>query len=66
MKTATKKSNPEAYILSVLSSEDRLDAAFKIAREAFKKTNLTSEDIDKAIKSVKKDEILKRTSTWSI
>ena len=66
MKTATKKSNPEAYILSVLSSEDRLDAAFKIAREAFKKTNLTREDIDKAIKSVKKDEILKRTSTWSI
>ena len=36
MKPARKVINPEDYILSVLSPEDRLDAALKIAREAFK------------------------------
>ena len=36
-----KKIDPEDYILSVLSPEDRLDAAFKVAGEAFKKTRLT-------------------------
>lgn len=49
-----KKINPEDYILSVLSPEDRLDAAFKIAREAFKKTKLTVKDIDNAVKSVRR------------
>ena len=39
--TATKKINPEDYILSVLSPEDRLDVALKVAGEAFKKTKLT-------------------------
>lgn len=41
--------NPEDYILSVLSPEDRLDAAFKVAGEAFKKTKLTMRDIDNAV-----------------
>ncbi len=49
-----KKINPEDYILSVLSPEDRLDAAFKVAREAFKKTKLTVKDIDNAVKSVRR------------
>jgi GH35 family endo-1,4-beta-xylanase len=34
--------------------EDRLDAAFKVAREAFKKTKLTVKDIDNAVKSVRR------------
>ncbi len=54
MKTATKKINPEDYILSVLSPEDRLDAALKIAKEAFKKTTLTIKDIDNAVKTVRR------------
>jgi len=54
MKTAIKTIDPEDYILSVLSSEDRLDAAFKIAKEAFRKTKLTMKDIDKAVKSVRR------------
>jgi len=33
---------------------DRLDAAFKVAREAFKKTKLTTKDIDHAVKSVRR------------
>jgi GH35 family endo-1,4-beta-xylanase len=54
MGVAAKKVNPEDYILSVLSPEDRLDAAFKVAQEAFKKTKLTVKDIDNAVKSVRR------------
>ena len=49
-----KKIDPENYILSVLSPEDRLDAAFRVAGEAFKKTKLTVKDIDNAVKAVRK------------
>ena len=45
--------NPEEYILSVLSPEDRLDAAFRIAREAFKSTKLTVKDVEKAVETVR-------------
>lgn len=38
IKPARKTIDPENYILSVLSPEDRLDTALKIAREAFKGT----------------------------
>ncbi len=54
MGVAAKKVNPEDYILSVLSPGDRLDAAFKVAQEAFKKTKLTVKDIDNAVKSVRR------------
>lgn len=49
-----KKISPEDYILSVLSPEDRLEAAFKVAGEAFKKTKLTMKDIDNAVKTVRR------------
>ena len=52
--SAAKKINPDDYILSVLSPEDRLDAAFKVASEAFKKTKLTMKDIENAVKSVRR------------
>ena len=54
MKLARKTIEPEEYILSVLSPEDRLDAALKIAREAFKGAKLTMKDIDNAVKSVRR------------
>ena len=54
MKVARKVIDPEDYILSALSPEDRLDAAFKIAREAFKGTKLTMRDIGRAVKSVRR------------
>ena len=54
MKRARKAINPEDYILSVLSPEDRLDAALKIAREAFKGKKLTMKDINNAVKSVRR------------
>ncbi len=54
MKPARKIVDHEDYILSVLSPEDRLDAALKIAREAFKGTKLTMRDIEGAVKSVRR------------
>ena len=54
MRTAAQKVNPEDFILSALSPEDRLDAAFEVAREAFKKTRLTMKDIDNAVNSVRR------------
>lgn len=51
--SATKKINPEDYILSVLSPEERLNAAFKVAKEAFKGTELTMKDVDNAVKKVR-------------
>ena len=49
-----KKIDPEDYILSVLSPEDRIDAAFKVAGEAFKRNRLTMRDIDNAVKAVRR------------
>jgi hypothetical protein len=49
-----KKIDPEKYILSVLSPEDRLDAAFMIAGEAFKKARLTVKAVDNAVKAVRR------------
>ena len=54
MKPARKAIDPEDYILSVLSPEDRLDAALKIAREAFEGTKLRMKDINNAVKSVRR------------
>lgn len=54
MKATSKKINPEDYILSVLSPEDRLDAAFKVVKEAFKNTKLTMKDIDNAVELVRR------------
>jgi hypothetical protein len=54
VKPARKAIDPEDYILSVLSPEDRLDAALKTAREAFKGTKLTMKDINNAVKSVRR------------
>lgn len=51
---ATKKINPEDYILSVLSPEERLDAAFKVAKEAFKGMRLTMKDVENAVKTVRR------------
>jgi GH35 family endo-1,4-beta-xylanase len=51
---ATKKVSPEEYILSVLSPEERLNAAFKVAKEAFKGARLTMKDVDNAVKTVRR------------
>lgn len=53
MKTIAKI-RPEDYILSVLTPEERLEAALKIARETFKKTSLTVKDIERAVQKVRR------------
>lgn len=60
MKTTVKKIQPDEFILSVLSPEDRVDAAFRIAREAFKKTSLTDRDIENAVRAVRKKHAKKK------
>ncbi len=54
MPSKAMKIKPEDYILSALSKEDRLDAALAVAGEAFKRTDLTMDDIEKAVKSIRK------------
>ena len=49
-----KKISPDDFILAALSPKDRLDAAFKVAGEAFKKTSLTIKDIDNAVKTIRR------------
>jgi hypothetical protein len=53
MKDTAKKIDPGDYILAALSPKDRLEAAFRVAGEAFKKTSLTIKDVDNAVKTVK-------------
>ncbi|GAB4482198.1 MAG: hypothetical protein OHK006_00010 [Thermodesulfovibrionales bacterium] len=53
MGVTAKKINPEDFILSVLTPEDRLNAAFDVAREAFRKSKLSIKDIDNAVKTVR-------------
>jgi len=60
MRDIARKIDPEDYILSVLSPEDRLDAAFKVAGEAFKKSRLTMKDVDNAVKSVRRKTYAKK------
>jgi len=54
LKETAIKISPEDYLLSVLSPEDRLDAAFKVAGEAFKKRKLTVRDVENAVKVVRR------------
>jgi len=54
VRTTAKEIDPEDYILSVLSPEERLDSAFRIAREAFKETKLTIKDVEDAIERIRK------------
>jgi hypothetical protein len=53
MRSTAKQINPEDYILSALDPNDRLDSALKIAKKAFSKTNLTLDDVERAVKKVR-------------
>ena len=57
MKTA-KKISPEDYILAVLSPKERLEAAFDMAREAFKNTSLRLADVEVAVRKVRKKAVI--------
>ncbi len=53
MGTQAGKIKPEEFILSVLSPEERLDAAFNVARQAFRKTTLKTSDIEQAVSRIR-------------
>jgi hypothetical protein len=54
MRTTAIKITPEDYILSVLTPEERLDAAFRVAEAAFKGTTLTMKDVENAVKTIRR------------
>jgi hypothetical protein len=51
---AAKKISPEDYILAALSPQERLEAAFDVAREAFRGTRLKPADVRAAVQKVRK------------
>jgi len=54
MKTISQRILPEEFVLSVLSPEQRLNAAFKLCASAFKKTKLSIKDIEEAVTKIRK------------
>ena len=54
MRTTAIKITPEDYILSVLTPEERLDAAFRVAEAAFKGTSLMMKDVENAVKTIRR------------
>jgi len=60
MKSTEQRINPEEYILAALSPQDRLDAALRAAREAFRGTTLTLEDIESAVRKVRRRQYAKK------
>ena len=54
MKHATARVRPDEYILAALSPEERLDAALRVAREAFKGTEVTVADVEEAVRKVRR------------
>jgi hypothetical protein len=54
MKGASTKVRPDEYILAALSPEERLDAALRVAREAFRKANLSLKEVEAAVRKVRR------------
>ncbi len=54
MKQNVKIIRPDDFILSALEPSERLDAALKVAAEAFKNKVLTEKDVTEAVKSMRK------------
>ena len=66
MKAPARKIDPEEYILAALSPEDRLDAALRVAREAFRGAKLTMTDVEAAVRKMRrKRHATRRSKTQS-
>jgi len=52
--TKAKVVNPQKKFIICRDPEDRLDAAFKVAGEALKKSRLTMKEVDNAVKTVRR------------
>jgi hypothetical protein len=56
---ALKKIKPDAYILAVLTDDERFEAAVAVARQAFQGTRLKKKDIEMAITAQRRSRIKK-------
>ena len=54
MRGAARRVRPDEYILAVLSPQERLEAALRVAREAFKDATLTVEEVEAAVRRVRR------------
>ena len=54
MRGAARRVRPDEYILAVLSPQERLDAALRMAREAFKDATLTVGEVKAAVRRVRR------------
>lgn len=54
MKATARRIDPEEYILSVLTPQERFEATMRVAREAFRNTTLTMDDIEAAVRKVRR------------
>jgi len=54
MRATARKIDPEEFILAVLSPKKRFEAGMRVAREAFQNTTLTIEDIEAAVRRVRR------------
>jgi hypothetical protein len=54
MRNPAGKIDPGDYILAVLSPKERLDAALKVAAQAFKGSKITVKDVENAVKTVRR------------
>ena len=53
MRSATRRLRPDEYILAVLSPAERLEAALRVAREAFKGGTLAMGEVEAAVRRVR-------------
>ncbi len=60
MKASAEKLTPEEYMLAALSPEQRLEAAFRVAREAFRGRTLTVGDVEEAVRRVRRKRVAAR------
>ena len=52
MKTAVRIS-PDEFIVSVLSRDERLDAAINVVRQAFRRMTLKVTDVERAVRRIR-------------
>ncbi|MCK6553784.1 hypothetical protein L6Q96_04255 [Candidatus Binatia bacterium] len=53
-KATTPKIDPEDFLLAPLSPQQRLDAALRVAKEAFKGSKLSMADVETAVAKVRR------------
>jgi hypothetical protein len=56
MKASAQRISPEEYILAALSPDERLDAALRVAHEAFRGAKLTIADVEAAVRKVRRNQ----------